>query len=62
MANPKILEQKQLITVDIESALSEDGFTGSFDYVYGDLSIIKLENIVYDGEIQNIEVSTKFKN
>ena len=53
---------KQTIKVDIDAATSENGYTASFDYVYGDLSVIKLENIVYDGEIQNIDVSTKFKN
>ena len=55
-------DKKQTLNVDVDAAISEDGYTGSFDYVYGDMSVIKLENIFYDGEIQNINISTKFKN
>ena len=55
-------DKKQTLNVDIDEAISENGYTGSFDYVYGDMSVIKLENILYDGETQNINISTKFKN
>ena len=55
-------DKKQTLNVDIDEAISENGYTGSFDYVYGDMSVIKLENIFYDGETQNINISTKFKN
>lgn len=50
------------INVNVLQAATGEGFSGSFNYTYGNEVIIKLEDTKYNGKVVNTGFSAKFKN
>ena len=49
-------------SIEIETATSTNGWTNSFKYEYGSEIIIRLENVIYDGNSINVDIQAKMKN
>lgn len=48
--------------VEIATSTLSEGWTSSFKYEYGSEIIIRLENVIYDGNLINVDVQAKMKN
>ncbi len=54
--------KEETIKVNVDSAVSNSGFSGNFKYKYGNVILIRIENAEYNGENVNTDISVKFKN
>lgn len=48
--------------IEIGESTSSEGWNSSFKYEYGSEIIIRLENVIYDGNSIDVDVQTKMKN
>lgn len=48
--------------INIEKSVTDDGWSSSIDYNYGNEIILKLEDTVYNGKKVEMNISTKIKN